>query len=193
MEILSFKYLLLIALLVVTLWAIASYNALVALKHGVAKAWSNIDVLLKQRFEELPKLVEVCRQYMRHERETLERVIVARNAVAAASNAGNMRALGEAEGVLRRGLGQLFALAENYPDLKADEGFRNLQTRISQLENTIADRREFYNESVNLLNVRIESFPDTLIARFFGFRSRGLLRFSSAETADVNLKALFNG
>lgn len=192
MDIISFKYLLPVVLVFAALWAITSYNSLVALKHGVSKAWSNIDVLLKQRFEELPKLVEVCRQYMQHERETLEKVIAARNAVAAASNSGNMRALGEAEGSLRMGLGQLFAVAENYPDLKADEGFRNLQTRITQLENTIADRREFYNDSVNLLNVRIETFPDALIARFFGFQPRNLLRFDAAETVDVNVKALFN-
>lgn len=192
MEFIAFKWIVLAVFVSAVLWAVASYNALVGLKHGVAKAWSNVDVLLKQRYEELPKLVETCRQYMSHEKDTLERVIRARNAAANASSTGNMAALGEAEGQLRLGLGQLFAVAESYPVLKADETFRNLQSRISQLENSIADRREFYNESVNLINVRVETFPDVFIARFFGFRSQSLLRFSEAEKRDVDVKALFS-
>jgi LemA protein len=192
MEFIAFKWIVLAVFVSAVLWAVASYNALVGLKHGVAKAWSNVDVLLKQRYEELPKLVETCRQYMSHEKDTLERVIRARNAAANASSTGNMAALGEAEGQLRLGLGQLFAVAESYPVLKADETFRNLQSRITQLENSIADRREFYNESVNLINVRVETFPDVFIARFFGFRSQSLLRFSEAEKQDVDVKALFS-
>ena len=185
-----------VALLVVLLLAIAYgviiYNALVGLKHGIGKAWSNIDVLLKQRHEELPKLVETCKQYMQHERSTLEQVITARNAVASASQRSDMDALGKAESGLRAGLGQLFALAENYPDLKANESFQFLQQRISGLENGIADRRELYNEAVNLNNVRIEQFPDVLLARWFGFKAAELLQFSDAEKADVNLKSLFS-
>jgi len=192
MEWLQFKWVVLAVLVSVALWAVFTYNTLVALKHTVSKAFSNIDVLLRQRHEELPKLVETCRQYMQHERETLERVIQARNAVAAASAAGNLGALGDAEGALRRGLGALFAVAENYPNLKADETFRNLQTRISMLENGIADRRELYNEAVNLSNVRVESFPDVLIARFFGFRQHRLLQFSAEEIRDVDVRSLFS-
>ena len=172
-------------------YAVGLYNGLVRLKHGVGKAWANIDVLLRQRHEELPKLVETCKQYMQYERATLERVIEARNAVASASEQHDMQALGRAESGLRAGLGQLFALAENYPQLKADESFRHLQQRISALENGIADRRELYNEAVNLNNVRIEQFPDVLLARLFGFTSATLLQFSEAEKADVDLKALF--
>lgn len=172
-------------------YAVLIYNALVRLKHGVGKAWSNIDVLLRQRHEELPKLVETCRQYMQHERGTLEAVTAARSAVASAREQGDMAALGRAESGLRAGLGQLFALVENYPQLKANESFQHLQQRISGLENGIADRRELYNESVNLNNVRIEQFPDVLVARMFAFKAADLLQFSEAEKADVDLRQLF--
>jgi LemA protein len=180
-----------VALLLIAAWVVVIYNALVRLKHGVSKAWANIDVLLKQRHEELPKLVETCKQYMQHERATLEQVITARNAVASARERGDVGALGRAESGLRAGLGQLFALAENYPQLKANESFQHLQQRISGLENAIADRRELYNEAVNLNNVRIEQFPDVLVARLFVFKAAELLEFSEAEKADVDLKALF--
>ena len=170
---------------------IGLYNRLVALKHRVATAWSNIDVLLKQRHDELPKLVETCKQYMQHERQTLEAVISARNAVSSAREQHDIGALGAAETGLRLGLGKLFALAENYPELKANESFQFLQQRITGLENGIADRRELYNEAVNLNNVRIEQFPDVLIARYFNFTAAELLRFSDAEKADVDIKSLF--
>ncbi|MBD2838027.1 LemA family protein [Pseudomonas sp. JM0905a] len=182
---------LIVVLLLVAAYAVILYNALVRLKHGVGKAWSNIEVLLKQRHDELPKLVETCKQYMQHERTTLERVITARNAVASAREKGDIGALGQAESGLRAGLGQLFALAENYPQLKANESFQFLQQRISGLENGIADRRELYNEAVNLNNVRIEQFPDVIIAGLFGFKAAELLEFSEAEKADVDLKSLF--
>ncbi|WP_271409058.1 LemA family protein [Pseudomonas sp. Q1-7] len=182
---------LIVVLLLIAAYAVVLYNALVRLKHGVGKAWSNIEVLLKQRHDELPKLVETCKQYMQHERTTLERVIAARNAVASAREKGDVGALGQAESGLRSGLGQLFALAENYPQLKANESFQFLQQRISGLENGIADRRELYNEAVNLNNVRIEQFPDVIIAGLFGFKAAELLEFSEAEKADVDLKSLF--
>ncbi|MEQ8938932.1 MAG: LemA family protein, partial [Gammaproteobacteria bacterium] len=146
------------------MYGVVIYNNLVSLKHNVSKAWSNIDVLLKQRHDELPKLIETCKQYMGYEQETLEKVIQARSDVAAAREKGDVAALGPAETQLRLGLGNLFALAEDYPDLKANENFKHLQQRISGLEETIADRREFYNESVNINNVRIEQFPDVIVA-----------------------------
>ncbi len=167
------------------------FNQLVTLKHNVGKAWSNIDILLKQRHDELPKLVETCKQYMQFERETLERVMQARSQVASAREAHNVAALGHAEDALRAGLGNLFAVAEAYPDLKTNETFQHLQARITGLENAIADRREFYNDSVNVNNVRVEQFPDTVIARLFGFRQFPLLRFAAEETQDVDLKQLF--
>lgn len=174
------------------LYAIMIYNNLVSLKHNVSKAWANIDVLLKQRHDELPKLVETCKQYMGYEQETLKKVMQARAAVSAAREKGDISALGPAETQLRMGLGNLFALAEAYPDLKANESFQHLQGRISGLENAIADRREFYNESVNNNNVRIEQFPDVLIARNLGFGAKDLLEFSEGETKDVDVKELFS-
>jgi LemA protein len=178
-------------LVIVAIYGVSVYNGLVAVKHNVDKAWSNIDVLLKQRHEELPKLVETCKQYMKYEQDTLEKVIKARQSVAAAQGAGDIKALGQAETALRAGLGQLFALAEAYPDLKANDSFKHLQARISELENAIADRREFYNESVNINNVRIEQLPDVLLAGVAGARPRELLQFAEEEKKDVDVKALF--
>ena len=175
----------------VTVYAIVIYNSLVGLKHAVSQAWANIDVLLKQRHDELPKLVETCKQYMKHERETLEEVMRARAAVASVREAHDVDGVGAAEGVLRLGLGNLFAVAEAYPDLKANESFQHLQSRITSLENTIADRREFYNASVNANNVRIEQVPDIIVARLIGFRPAELLEFAVEEKADVNMSALF--
>lgn len=174
------------------LYSIALYNGLVALKHNVSRNLANIDVLLKQRHDELPKLVETCKQYMQYEQDTLEKVIKARSQVFTANQQHNMHDLGQAETLLRSSLGQLFALAENYPELKANQTFNNLQSRISALENSIADRREVYNESVNNNNVRIEQFPDVIIARLFNFKAFELLEFSANETADIDVKKLFN-
>lgn len=182
-----------VVILILLVYGIFLFNQLVSLKHNVGKAWSNIDILLKQRHDELPKLVETCKQYMKFEQETLERVMQARNQVASARQSHNIGALGEAEGALRLGLGNLFAVAEAYPELKTDETFKHLQARISGLENAIADRREFYNESVNINNVRVEQFPDTVVARLFGFGQFELLRFADAEKSDVNIAQLFNG
>ncbi|MGD8558592.1 MAG: LemA family protein [Gammaproteobacteria bacterium] len=189
MEISSFITLGGIAALLV--YGIMIYNNLVSVKHNVSKSWSNIDVLLKQRHDELPKLIEVCKQYMGYEKDTMERIIKARSAVASARERSDVSALGAAESQLRLGLGNLFALAESYPDLKADQSFQHLQSRITGLENAIADRREFYNEAVNINNVRIEQFPDVIVARFFNFKEAALLEFSEEEKADVNVKALF--
>jgi LemA protein len=176
----------------VLFYGINIYNHLVRIKHNVSKAWSNIDVLLKQRHDEIPKLVETCKQYMTFEKDTLEKVMQARNAVSSARQAGNVGKLGAAEGMLRMGLGNLFAVAEAYPDLKANENFQHLQGRISGLESAISDRREFYNESVNINNIRIEQFPDIIVARLLNFGPRDLLEFDQHEVADVDLSKLFN-
>lgn len=129
---------------------------------------------------------------MGYEKETLEKIVQARSAVMDARGKSDIGALGQAETQLRMGLGNLFALAENYPDLKANSSFQQLSSRISQLENSIADRREVYNESVNNNNVRIEQFPDVIIARMFNFNDFELLEFSEEEKKDVNIGALFN-
>jgi LemA protein len=190
MEIVSFV--LIGTIITILIYGVLIYNNLVRLKHDVAKAWSNIDVLLKQRHDELPKLVETCKQYMKYEQETLERVMLARNAVSRALSRGDVTAVGAAEGEMRLGLGNLFAVAENYPDLKANETFLHLQSRITGLENSIADRREFYNDSVNINNVRIEQFPDLILAKYFGFKEAALLEFDAAELTDVNVGILFS-
>src|ERR1700675_347054 len=135
---------------------ITIYNSLVRLKNDIDKAWANIDVLLKQRHDELPKLVETCKQYKQFEQETLQRVTDARGRVHEARIQQDIPALGQAESALRAGLGGIYATVEAYPELKAIETFQHLITRISGLENAIADRREFYNESVNVNNVANE-------------------------------------
>lgn len=183
----------LVILLAAALYGVVIYNALVAVKHAVAQSWANIDVLLKQRNDELPKLVSVAREYMTYEQQTLDRVTRARTRAEAAQRSGDMAALGAAEGELRLGLGQLFAVAEAYPELRANEVFNQLARRISGLESAIADRREFYNAAVNRNNVRIEQFPDIVVARALGFKPFDLLEFDAAELRDVDVAALFRG
>lgn len=180
-----------IILAIVAIYFVMTYNSLISVKNNVSKAWANIEVLLKQRHDEIPKLIDTCKQYMQHEQTTLEKVIQARANVSTAQQTHDVRALGNAEGGLRASLGNLFALAENYPDLKANENFLNLQSRISSLENAIADRREFYNESVNINNVRIEQFPDLIVAKLLSFPRFTLLNFSAAELADVDVAQRF--
>jgi LemA protein len=131
------------------------------------------------------------KQYRQFEQDTLSRVIEARSKVFAASQSQNMGELGKAEQQLRGSMANLFAVAEAYPELKTNQQFLNLQARISSLEGAIADRREFYNESVNINNVRIEQFPDSVIAGMGDFPPRYLLEFQAAEKADVDVKQLF--
>ncbi|GBG13699.1 LemA protein [Novimethylophilus kurashikiensis] len=178
-------------LAIALVYFITAYNNLVGIKNNVAKAWANIDVLLKQRHDELPKLIDTCKQYMQYEQATLEKVIQARARVATARESQDIAALGAAESALRSGLGSLFALVESYPELKANEQFLHLQGRITGIENAIADRREFYNESVNINNVRIEQFPDLVVARMFNFKSFDLLKFEAADLQDVDIAQRF--
>ena len=186
-----FAIIILAVIAIAAIYVIMVYNSLVLVKHNVSKAWADLEVLLKQRHDEIPKLVEICKQYRQFEQETLTRVIEARSKVFNASQSQNMGDLGKAETQLRGSLANLFAVAEAYPDLKTNEQFMNLQARISALENAIADRREFYNESANINNVRIEQFPDTLIAGLFDFPPRHLLEFSTEEKSDVDVRKLF--
>jgi LemA protein len=179
----------LIAALIVYLVGI--YNGLVGLRENIKAAWANIDVLLKQRHDELPKLIETCKRYMQFEQETLEKVMRARATVDQASASGNVAAVGAAEQQLRSGVTRLFAVAESYPELKSDQTFKQLQGRITSLEESIADRRELYNDQVNLNNIRVKVFPDVLIAQQFGFQPAQLLEFSQEEKRDVDMGALF--
>lgn len=173
-------------------YLVGIYNGLVGLRENVKVSWANIDVLLKQRHDELPKLVETCKRYMQFEQETLEKVMRARASISQASASGDVAAVGAAEQQLRAGMGRLYAVAENYPQLKTDETFRQLQARITSLEESIADRRELYNEQVNVNNIRVHVFPDALIAGRFGFGPARLLDFDPEEKRDVNVGELFS-
>jgi LemA protein len=187
----SLLVLLLMALAGLVIYCVMAYNRLVRLKHNVSAAWSNIDVLLKQRHDELPKLVTTCREYMKYEQETLEKVTLARSQVSSAMQSGDMAELGVAESFMSNTLGRLFALTESYPELKSNESFMRLQSRISSLENAIADRREYYNDSVNINNIVVDEFPTNLIARQFAFVKAELFIVNKDELADVNLEQLF--
>ena len=167
------------------------YNGLVRVRNAVGNAWANIDVLLKQRHDELPRLVEVCKAYKSFEQETLVRVAEARRRVALAREARDVGALGPAEASLRAGVARVFALAEGYPDLKANQQFLQLQGRITALEDAIADRREFYNECATVDNVRIEQVPDVIVARLFRFREARLLDFDGRGEPQIGAGSLF--
>ncbi len=167
-------------------WAIGLYNALVALKNQVEQAWANIDVLLKQRRDELGKLIDVVKGVKNFEQETLMKVTEARTRAAGAApgSAGAVQAA-QAESAAIRGF---FAVAEAYPELKSNANFSQLQERISAIEGQIADRREVYNDSVNNFNTRIEQFPDTLLARVLGYQRREYFRASEAEKEDLKVQ-----
>jgi len=161
------------------------YNSLVALKNNVGKSWANIDVLLKQRHDELPKLVSTCEGYMQHERAVFDQLSAARGAVAKARSIGERS---EAEGKLTQALGSFFAVMEAYPDLKANQGFLQLQSRISELENQIADRREYYNDTVTTFNTRIQQIPDSMVAGWLSLQAAELFKVAEADRQDVQIK-----
>jgi LemA protein len=171
----------LIAALVI--WAIAIYNGLVALRNRFKNAFSQIDVQLKRRYDLIPNLVETAKGYLKHERETLEAVIKARNlavtaAQTAAASPGNpaaMQGLGQAEGALSNVLGRLFMLTEAYPDLKANQNMMAIQEELTSTENKVAFARQAFNDSVMEYNTRRESFPDNLFAGMFRFDPAELL------------------
>jgi LemA protein len=169
---------------VVVLWAVAVYNALIAMRNTVDKEWSDIDILLKQRYDELPKLVETCKGYMAHERGTFEAITKARSAVA---QAGTPAQRMEAENQITGALKTLFAVAENYPELKANQNFLQLQGRVTGLETDIARRRDEFNEAANFYNIRIAQVPDMIVARFLGFMKRDLFQAAAAEREDVKI------
>ncbi len=161
------------------------YNGLIQVRHNVDKAWANIDVLLKQRHDELPKLIDTCKGYMKHEQSLLENITKARTSFL---NASSIEDKTNAENALNKSLKTLFAVSENYPDLKANQNFLQLQGRVSGLENEIADRREFFNESVTIFNVRIQQLPDLFIANMLAYKVRPLLEIPKEETQDVKIQ-----
>ncbi len=165
-------------------YAVILYNGLVRLRNENDRAWANIDVLLKQRHDEIPNLVETVKGYMQHEQQTLVAVTQAR---VAGMNAASINQKALADLKLQSALGSLFAVAENYPQLKANENFLKLQNRISQLEEHIADRREFFNDDVNTYNTRIGQIPDVFIASFMSLKPRSMFQVSDEDRKQVEV------
>jgi LemA protein len=171
-------------------WAITIYNGLVALRNQFKNAFAQIDVQLKRRYDLIPNLVETVKGYIKHERETLEAVIKARNsavsaaqaAAAAPGNPAAMQGLGQAEGALTGVLGRMFALAESYPDLKANQNMLSLQEELSSTENKVAFSRQAFNDAVMQYNTQRESFPGNIFAGMFGFGPAELL--AATESAE---------
>ena len=161
------------------------YNGLIIVSRNIEKAWANIDVLLKQRHDEIPKLIKICEGYMKYERETLEKITAARTACIQAKTIPESS---QAEGDLAKSLKTLFAVAENYPDLKANQNFTQLQQRVSYLESQIADRRELYNDSVNNYNIRINQIPDMFVAGMLNMQSKELFKVVEEDKSDVDIK-----
>jgi LemA protein len=161
------------------------YNSLVRLKNDIDKAWANIDVLLKQRHDELPKLIETCKGYMQYEQKTFLLVTEARTAFMKANSVGEKA---QADNLISGALKSLFAVAENYPELKANNNFMQLQKRISELEEKIADRREFFNDDVNTYNIRIQQIPDVFIAGLMHLQHRDLFKVTEEDRRDVEVK-----
>lgn len=159
-------------------YMITVYNGLIRVSRNVGKSWANIDVVLKQRHDEIPKLVSVCEQFTQYERSTLDRVIALR------TDALQARTVGEKatrEGELTKALGGIWAVGEAYPELKSNNSIVQLQSRISGLETELADRRELYNDSVNIYNIRIHSFPDMFIAGGMNLQDKEMFEISAAE------------
>jgi LemA protein len=169
----------LIAILVILIiWLVAIYNGLVTLRNRAKEAWSDIDVQLKRRYDLIPNLVETVKGYAKHEKELFENVTKARTA---AINAQGAAAQAKAENALTGALKSVFAVAENYPQLRASENFQKLQDELTDTENKIEAARRFYNGNVRDLNIKIEKFPDSIIASMFGFKPMELFELEESE------------
>jgi LemA protein len=169
----------------VGVYTIILFNELVRLRNDNDRAWANIDVLLKQRHDEIPNLVETVKGYMQHEQQTLVAVTQAR---AASMNAASIAQKATADLMMTGALRGLFAVAENYPQLKANENFLRLQARISELEERIADRREFFNDDVNTYNTRIGQIPEVFVASFMNLKPRSFFKVSDEDRKLVEVK-----
>lgn len=178
-----FGWILIGAIVLIAFGLIVVYNRLVALRQTCNQAWGDIDVQLKQRHDLVPNLVETVKGYASHERETLEAVIQARNAAVGAG--ADVKGQAEAENMLTGALRRLFALAEAYPDLKANTNFLQLQSELADLENKIAAARRFFNNAVAEYNTAQEQFPAALFAGVFGFRPRDYFEVAAADRAVV--------
>lgn len=171
--------------LIVIAYFFAIYNGLIRLKNQIEKAWSNIDTMLQQRHDEIIKLFETVKGAMKHERETLTIVTQARNAYASAKTIGQKA---KADNIMESALKSLFAVVESYPALKANENTMQLQQRISEIENMLADRREFYNDSVYTFNTRIEQIPYVIIANMMKYTKKELFKAEEEAKKDVKIK-----
>ncbi len=174
-----------VAILGVVSYFVGIYNTLVTLKNDIERSFSNIDVILKQRHDELPKLIETCKGYMQYEQKTLQAVVEARNAYGRATTPGEKA---QADNMLTGALRTLFAVAENYPELKANTNFMQLQGRITDLESKIASQRSGFNEDVNAFNIRIAQIPDVFVARFMNLQPHALFQIPAADREDVQVK-----
>lgn len=177
----------------VVFWAIGVYNRLVNERNRVKNAFAQIDVQLTRRYDLIPNLVEMVKGYMKHERETLEAVISARNSASSSldaakadpANAQAIKELGASEGALTSALGRLFALSEAYPDLKANQNMMQLQEELASTENKVAFSRQAFNDSVLQYNNSAENFPNNVIARFFSFDLASFLEIDSPEMREA--------
>jgi len=177
-------------IIILAIAVIGMYNALIKLKNRVDEAWSDIDVQLKRRYDLIPNLVETVKGYAAHEKETLEKVVQARNQAMAAQFGGDAKKQVEAENALSSTLKSIFALSENYPDLKANTNFIELQRELSDTENKIQAARRVYNGNVRDFNTKLEVFPTNIMAGMLGFKSREYFEIENKEEKE-NLKVKF--
>jgi LemA protein len=168
----------------VLVYTVILYNGLIRLRNENDRAWANIDVLLKQRHDEIPNLVETVKGYMQHEQQTLLAVTQAR---AASMNAASITQKAAADQQMVTALRGLFAVSENYPQLKANENFLKLQNRITELEERIADRREFFNDDVTTYNTRIGQIPDVFLASFMALKPRSMFKVADQDRRQVEV------
>jgi len=166
-----------------------AYNQIIKLEKDVDKAWSNIDVLLQQRSDELPKLIDTVEQYMDHEKETILDTV--RERYQKTEQAENPNEQAEADSMLQGALGDLFAVAEDYPELKANENFQDLQDRISSIEEQIADRREYYNQAATNYNTLIEQLPYVFLANMMSKTQKDLYEAPDGSTEDIDINEQF--
>ena len=170
-------------IVVIILWVIATYNSLISLKNRVKDAWSQIDVQLKRRFDLIPNLVETIKGYTKHESETLENVVKARNTYLSATLPEDQM---KADGELTQAINKLFALTESYPDLKAN--FTDLQEQLKETENKIAMSRQFYNDIVMQYNNKVEMVPSNIVASIFKFQKQAFFEAVESERENVKVK-----
>ena len=177
-------FVLVLVLLSVISWFLTVYNGLIQVKENIKKSWANIDVLLMQRSDEIPKLVKVLKSFVKHEKKIFDSIMEARSFYLGASSVPEKA---DADSEISSALKSIFALSEAYPELRSNDNFLKLQDRISGLENDIADRRELYNESVNNYNIRIQSLPDAFIANSMNLAAEEIFKVVEKKKKDVDI------